>query len=337
MRSQCLDTMTKAVNMQDKMQGDDLILNRLFALLNKRLPFIVNGIKQIRNNVYFVESEIRPFILKGYSSLENLRLQETFTASLKSTGFNLTYSFYPLVDQPVFFNQQYFGLIEFIDGHPQPFTYSTQANRINGLNTLQAYHNKTKTLVKQFRSILSRFNLEIKWHERVRIFQTNLPFIQYYLKEPIIRETLTWAHESLAGIHTEKRSFFEEESVILHGDVAHHNFLKAKNEELYLIDFDLISIGGASADLLQYANRILPAINWSLPKLFEYPHLQSKLQDPAFLWALMYPTDILREWNRIIKDKSYLQPSKLLMVMDITIPQFHLRQQFNKDLKNMLK
>jgi hypothetical protein len=262
-------------------------------------------------------------------------LQEAYTDALKSAGFKQTYSFYRLGSQPFVYKQKYFGIIEFIEGHSLPFTYFSEENRQNGLELLQTYHNTTKNIVEQFSSTLSTFHLFVKWQERLYQFKANLPFVRYYLKEPIIDEILSWANSSLARLQS--NSFQNEPSVILHGDVAHHNFLKSKNGEIYLIDFDLISIGKENADLLQYANRILPALEWSLPQLLKYPLFHAKLQNPEFLWALIYPTDILREWNRIVRDRSILQPSKLLMVMDLTIRQFHLRQQFIKELKNMLK
>ena len=37
--------------------------------------------------------------------------------------------------------------------------------------------------------------------------------------------------------------------------------MRTSKGELYLIDFDLISIGPEMADYLQYANRILPFLN----------------------------------------------------------------------------
>lgn len=95
----------------------------------------------------------------------------------------------------------------------------------------------------------------------------NRSSIKYFLDDYIISELISWANWSLAGMVRKRRFFQKEPSVILHGDVAHHNFLRDKNGKLHLIDFDLISIGPPSFDYLQYANRILPSIDWSLGKL----------------------------------------------------------------------
>lgn len=325
------------MNMRVKNGGDDLILNRLLTHLNRSLPFTVHEIKQIRDHVYYMDTEQKPFILKGFSSIQRLQLQEAFTNSLKSEGFENTYSFYSFFEQPIFLNHRYFGFIEFIEANPRAFTYHFHHNRKEGLDLLHCFHNTTRMLSKQFELFLPRFNLLEKWQERTNLFLANIPFIRYYLKKEMLDELLVWANESLEGLRAENHSSRDENNVILHGDVAHHNFLKASTDKLYLIDFDLISIGDESADLLQYANRILPFLDWSLSRLSEYPLIKTYLNRRAFLWALMYPTDIFREWNRMIKDRTYQQPNKMLMVMNLTISQFHLRQQFIKELKNVVK
>ena len=58
--------------------------------------------------------------------------------------------------------------------------------------------------------------------------------------------------------------------------------------ELYLIDFDLISIGPIMADYLQYANRILPFLNWSLPNLATYKQIQPIFSNRYFCMRLLF-------------------------------------------------
>lgn len=148
---------------------------------------------------------------------------------------------------------------------------------------------------------------------------------------------LAWAEWSLAGMEKFQQFFKKEPYVILHGDVAHHNFLRDGNGTLRLIDFDLISIGPASYDYLQYANRILPYIDWSFDKLVQYPQIRRFLKEKAFLYALAYPADIFREWNRMIREKSYSDNMKFKQVMDLTINQFYARKKFIEHLKKILK
>ncbi len=59
-----------------------------------------------------------------------------------------------------------------------------------------------------------------------------------------MNELLEWAKISLEGMKTENLDFGDgQDPVILHGDVAHHNYLKSKSGKIFLIDFDLASIG----------------------------------------------------------------------------------------------
>src|SRR5690606_14014221 len=128
----------------------------------------------------------------------------------------------------------------------------------------------------------------------------------YFVQKEIINELLAWADWSLRGIEEEAWLFQSGRQVILHGDVAHHNFLRAKDQSLYLLDFDLVAIGSPHSDYLQYANRILPFMNWSFEELKEYPIFKYSLEEIGFLHALAYPTDIFREWISVIRIRSYL-------------------------------
>jgi thiamine kinase-like enzyme len=328
----------KAVNMKGKFGGDDVSTNRLLAILKQKTPFQIKAIKQIRENVFYIKTERQPFILKGFSSLQQLHLQEAFTDSLKKEGFHHTYSFHQITDKPVFFKNKYFGWIEYIEPETTPFTYQSHKNRQGGLDLLKEFHEKTRNISRRYETLLPKFNLFEKWVERTSRFQSNLPIIRYFLPKQVINNAMEWAHFSLEGMRKENLNFGDEKHpLIIHGDVAHHNYLKSKLGSLYLIDFDLISIGYESADLLQYSNRIFPFINWSLNDLAKYPYINKYLNNRAFLFALMYPSDIFREWNRSIKDKTYHLPKRILPIVELTVNQFHLRQQLINDLKNVVK
>lgn len=323
----------KASNM-----GDDVLNNRLLSILTRSVPFKIKKIQKIRQHVYYLETSACPFVIKGYSSLHRLKLQEAFAASLKGEGFEQSYKFFQFLEKPIYFNKKYYGWIEYIEPHSEPFTYLTMADRKAGMELLHSFHGITKRLAKRYERILPQFNLYEKWSERIKLFEKNRCIIEKYLSSEMIDELLDWGNLSLAEVYKagmgEKGQY---QPVILHGDVAHHNYLRAKTGKLYLIDYDLISIGDEDADLLQYANRILPFMNWSLNQLSQYPIVHHYLQNRAFLYALMYPSDIFREWNRIIKERTYLLPQKLIPVIELTTRQFHLRQQFINDLKNVVK
>ena len=78
-------------------------------------------------------------------------------------------------------------------------------------------------------------------------------FSAFFLPQDILHELYSWAKWSINGLIQEWESFTRYNNVILHGDTAYHNFLRTSKNELYLIDFDLISIGPAVNDYLQFA------------------------------------------------------------------------------------
>ena len=135
--------------------------------------------------------------------------------------------------------------------------------------------------------------------------------------------------EQLEGEH---RNFLDQPHCIIHGDVAHHNFIRGKDEALYLIDFDLIGIAPSYLDLLQYSNRILPFTQLVLP----LPYLVTNKFQPHeyekfFLTALVFPTDIFREWNHHVQSGAVWKNKKKAFLEKITIGEItKSRLEFNK-------
>ncbi len=327
----------RAVNLTFKGEGDDLFQNRLFSYLQEQLNVHIKEISQIRKQVYKVKGEGLEFILKGFSSYHQFVLQKDVLTSLKQVGFQKTYSFYPLEkNPPLLFEQTYYGCLEWIETSKNEFTFFKRHDRLKGLKLLAHFHDVNKKLVEQYMGKITSFNQLGKWQERTVSFLNNLPVIRYFVQKEIIDEILAWADWSLKGVEKELGVFENGEKVILHGDVAHHNFLRAKNKDIYLIDFDLISIGTPRSDYLQYANRILPFIHWSFQDLTNYKEIAAYLYEKGFIYALAFPTDIFREWNRAIRAQTYLQPSKIQPLLEMTIGQFHQRYNFINELKRFL-
>lgn len=333
MRSECLTALKKAVNLKVKNNGDDFFHNRLFSYLQQQLTIPIQEIRPIRKHVYLVKANSLQFILKGFSSYHRLMLQEVFTTSLKQEKFRHTYSFFQLAKKPpLFFEQMYYGCLEYITPKKEAFSYHLQKDRTEGLELLNSFHATTKKLIRKYRMLVPSFKQIEKWEERTELFLKNFSIIQYFVQKEIIYELLFWANWSLEGLQDESH-VFDGHKVILHGDVAHHNFLRKENDELFLIDFDLISIGAPHADYLQYANRILPFINWSFQELTNYKEIKPYLTEAGFLYALAYPTDIFREWNRAIKDGTYLQKGKNQQLLEITVGQFKKRKKFFREIQ----
>ncbi|WP_312474016.1 phosphotransferase [Neobacillus sp.] len=327
----------KAINPSMNRKGDDDYLDRLLSYFQSQFYEKIIQLVPIRKSVFFLKTDKNTYIIKGYHTNRRLRLQEAFTDTLRKEGFTKTYLFLtPAVKEELFFEGTYFGCIEYIPPNKTGFSFHTQKNRQEGIELLNQFHQITASFEVRYRRLLPKGQLIEKWTDRFYLFSNNLPFLKYFMNEPFISEMLTWANWSLEGMEKNRRFFLREPFVILHGDVAHHNFLRDKEGKLHLIDFDLISIGIPSLDFLQYANRILPYIDWSFERLSSLKQIRKYLHEEAFLYALAYPADIFREWNRMIREKSYHDHVKFKQVMDLSIGQFYTRKKFIDHIKNQL-
>ncbi|WP_409270789.1 phosphotransferase [Neobacillus sp. SCS-31] len=318
-------------------QGDDELTNRLLSYL-KSFPGTVREIIQLRPTIFYVHTSAGEFIVKGYSSFNRLILLENFTELLKRHGFRDTYTYFRLGRKgPFYANGLYFGFIDYIRPHPKAFTFQTEEDRSEGLKVLKKFHNVTEQIAGAYRLSIPLAKQISKWEDRLARFAANTPVISGVLGGEICDEILSWADWGLKGMKRRKGLFSEGPQAILHGDVAHHNFLRSRNGRVNLIDFDLISIGPPILDYLQYANRILPFIGWSFGTLSAYEGIKDFLKEEAFLHALVYPTDILREWNRIIKGESLPDSMKVSHVKEMTMHRFYDRRNFVKTIRAMIK
>jgi hypothetical protein len=331
---ECLGMLMKAMINQN---GDDSYLNRLFSYFRAQFAEEIISIVPIRKWVFLVETIKDTYVVKGYSSNRKLKLQEAFTMTLRNEGFLKTYQFItPKVNEPLYFEGTYFGCTRYIHPHRTAFSFYSEKNRQEGLDLLMKFHQVTAKFEARYRTIMPKAELIEKWQERLRLFSNGQQVLTYFVPRPFLKEMVSWADWSLNGMERNRIILEKEPYVILHGDVAHHNFLRDEKGHLYLIDFDLISIGPASYDYLQYANRILPFIDWSFEKLINHFPYKRLVQDKAFLYALAYPADIFREWNRLIRENSYTDQNKVNPVLDLTMGQFHERKKFVEQLKRRL-
>jgi hypothetical protein len=329
------EVLTKAVNFINKQRGDEGENIRLLSSFQKQFPYRILDLTQIRDQVFKINTTNGPYILKGYSSFSRLKLQEAFASSLKKEGFHNTYSFFNMNQDPIINRNKYYGCLEYIEPNNRSFSYVNEKDRQEGLTLLEEFYLVTENSVLRYQSIISEFNLQKKWTERLSQFLKNVKAVSKYVPKDMILEWIHWAKWSLEGIQKNYHTVADETRVILHGDVAHHNFLRRKDGELFLIDFDLICIGSKNMDFLQYANRILPFINWDFQALSQYKSFNDLFSKEAYIYALAYPTDLFREWNRIIREKPNQNSYKLQQVMNQTYLKMELRQKFITDLMSL--
>lgn len=337
---QCRYNMTKKKMMNRRALKERDGFDTRLLLFMKRIVGLRNPmIERLKKGVWLVSSKDQGWIIKEFSSPSKLKLQITLTNKLAERGFFNTYSFHPNLQETSFvLDDRVFGLIQYIEPHKKrPFHYETERNRRDALSLLAHFHETTEQFAFSLKNSLPMFNQLAKWRRRLDEFNQYMlqlrdrPFYPYLQQYSRIGE---WTLEQLEGEH---RNFLDQPHCIIHGDVAHHNFIRGKDEALYLIDFDLIGIAPSYLDLLQYCNRILPSLNWSAPALFSYKQIQPYEYEKFFLTALVFPTDIFREWNHHVQSGAVWKNKKKAFLEKITIGEYKARLEFNKSIIRRLE
>ncbi|RAK17296.1 hypothetical protein B0I26_11215 [Anoxybacillus vitaminiphilus] len=310
-----------------------------FFLLKKEYGFQVEKITFIKRNVWLIDTTEGIYVLKGYSSFRQAALQVIFMKSLKQMEFQAVPCLRTntLRSGVVYFHSLYWILQDYI-ATQTPFCFTSLQDRSDGLNLLEQYHHYSGRLLEHpFLCLyLPRYQLYEKWIQRYERLLYFLPFIRRKIHAEKVGFILSSAHLSLKNLARFYHSFTEENDSIIHGDVASHNFLRTDDKKLYLIDYDLLAVAPKSIDYLQYANRILPFLEWSFTELQKLPQINEQLTKKWFLSALMFPADLLREWNAALT--KYSSESRFLIkAVEYTNSQFESRKQFVEEIYHMVR
>ncbi|MGN1401340.1 MAG: phosphotransferase [Bacillus sp. (in: firmicutes)] len=301
-------------------------------LLNRSLSkagYELQGSEKIRSNVHILRTNEGKMLVKGFSH-KKLKAQQLLIKKLKKNGFKKTYSF--LEEIPSFeYDGESYGFIEYLQGSNRKFAYDSSAERKEGLELLDKFHSTTRKFHKSIP--VSVYHQSKKWEERLEEFEENTHAISKYVPSGYLNDWIRWGRSSLAGLKKYEKELYDEGHCIIHGDVAHHNFFRKKSGSLYLIDFDLISVATPSIDFLQYSNRIMPNIK-DMAELFDYKQIARYRSNRGFLYALTYPTDIFREWNRVIRKRSYDQ-GNIHSVWKLSVEEAGRRMQLYEEIARL--
>jgi len=319
------------MNSRDYYLGDSGLRKQVASCL-KKAGMELRRLTRLRENVYIIKTNKNKYLLKGFGSTKKLKSQVLLTTQLKANRFSKTYDFIQNLES-FWYNDYLFAWIEFLPGNKRKFTFSSRTSRQEGLLLLENFHGSTRTFYKSIP--IKKFDQLEKWHERFDEFKQNTEIVKKYVSKDVIQTWLKWGKMSLKGLEKYEADLYDESPCIVHGDVAHHNFFYKDDGSLYLIDFDLISIASPLIDYLQYSNRIMPDISGS-SELWDYKQLRKYKDNPAFLYALLFPTDIFREWNRLVRENAFHNNSYLHSVWKLTVEELSKRVRMYKEISNAL-
>jgi len=305
---------------------------KLVAASLRKAGMELRKLSSIRDNVFIVHANASKFLLKGFSSAKKLNSQKKLTMLLHANDFSRTYRFIEELE-PFVYDEDVFAWIEFLPSYRKKFSFSSQTSRQEGLLLLEDFHETTR---KFYKSIpVKRFDQLDKWKERFEEFEENVGVVKKYVSRDVIQTWLKWGKRSLKGLQRYENDLYKEPPCVVHGDVAHHNFFYKNDGTLYLIDFDLISISPPLIDYLQYCNRIMPNVSGT-SELWSYDQLKKYKNNQAFLYALLFPTDIFREWNRLIRENDFHNNRYLHSVWSLTVEEMPKRIRIYKEISELL-
>lgn len=307
----------------------------IYSLIKKRVNERGLELKKIvekSEDVFVVHTNKKRYVVKGFYNPEKLKAQKLLIKLLKENGFINTYDFIDSF-RSFAYDDTVYVWISFLRPARERFYFDSLSNRYAGLELLESFHKTTAKFHKKIS--VNHFNQLSKWEERWEEFNENIKRVEKYVDSDVIQTWLKWGDTALTGLRKYEKDLYNEPSVINHGDVAHHNFFYTKDGTLNLIDFDLINKAPPLIDYLQYANRIMPFIQDG-EELWQYRQLRVYNDNPAFLYALLFPTDIFREWNRIVREKLYKDHGYLHSVWEMTVEELDHRLQIYKDISKRL-
>ena len=322
--------------MRTNNEGDRVFYTRLLCYLDD-CGFRLKHMEPLRGRVFLVRGEMgEALVMKAFESFDKWAAQMLLSKELRKNGFNRTYAI--LDEAPPFeYEGIDYGAIEYMPPSRERFTFAADEQRREGLGLLEAFHGSGALALPVLRGQIQAFDQLYKWETRLVHFQDLKPLIGQFVRESVLNRWLEWAEWSLAGLKENEQAFSSEDSVIIHGDCAHHNFLRKKDGELALIDFDLIAEAPPIVDFLQYANRILPFLEKPEEELWTFPQLAPYRYNQAFLYALVFPADILREWNRLVSARDPLQNPRLYTLWKNTVEKLGQRESFIRAIRQNLK
>lgn len=324
--------MTKMKWNKHQLEKGDALTDRLFFFLTGH-GINVQYIVQLRPTVFFIQCEEESYILKGYNTYEQAKKQMIFLQHLQQTDFQFTsyIQSFPSGLSYGFFQGKYWLLLQYIQ-HAGLFSFDEEQNRRQAAAVLDKYHCHASKLPHDLLMYVPFLEWTAKWQMRTIKFQHHALLISSFIGSGITSQLLRWAEFSLCGLASFDWS--SQPHGFIHGDVIEHNFVKGGHT--YLIDFDCVSFGPILYDYVKYCYGILPFLKWSFAALTQYKELHPFLFNRAFLLSLIFPGDIMREWDYFLGLPSPLQEKFHRQLILFTKNNYELRFAFVEKLYNVI-
>ncbi|MFC0522472.1 phosphotransferase [Pontibacillus salicampi] len=313
----------------NKREGD-VVPDIPFSLFHLQGGLIIHQRAQINQRVWKLNTSHGPFITKVYTSIMPVKQQWYFFRA-QSIPEIVPFISFPTYRESLYDADGYIWvLMPFVEGNRLHF--SNSVHRHAAEQSLQFFHEKAKKI--DVPDLIQRPTLLLKWKRRVLDFElTERYFIQEGKRE-MYQEIIQYAKEKLIKLQEVVNPFMSADNISWnHGDVASHNFMITRHNDIKLIDFDLLHRGPVVHDQLQLGHRFI-AGGSSADEISKMLLFQPVYRSEWFYHGLSFPAWIIREWNHfLLKEPTSEERAKRIRLLEY---QWHIHQSFVANYKHVL-
>jgi thiamine kinase-like enzyme len=295
-----------------KSNREDDFKNRLLLKFKNAFNISPDELKIINENVYLVFTENKYLVIKRYKSKNHIMKQIWLARLFADKSFPGSVRFTPFASGKYIkrIDKYYYAMMPYIEG--KALTYNSRKDRIAAYDQLRNFQQEVSILTDRRPEFVPKYSLYSKWATRLDTFFYNLNNNRMLLTDSqlkMMKRFLKWGEYSLdtlpIDVLEQKERSARRKGIIIHGDVANHNFIRKPDGSIVMIDYDLMACAPSEYDTLQLVNRFFPYCDYSLKDIMEEFHhsLSDLINTKWFATALIYPTDIYREWNRLITNE----------------------------------
>ena len=242
---------------------------------------------KIKENCWRLSNAQQAYFLKKYKSEKTFKkvrvIHETLAPNLRCLA-------------PVVAYAKPYIVFRWVNGRPANYQNFMHCRRV--FNMLSALHAQEAEFYH-----FPKLKLAQKWHMRL---------VQFQLLEMPLRSVLGNDYDALLSIAKygfDHAVFPSGGNTLLHGDVAHHNFLLSEHGDT-IIDFDLAVVGNEAEEWILWMHRLLPHYRYRLNEVLRIvPELEEYRK---YFSLLLFPNELLREWLLFYDNEAMYPHLKLL-------------------------
>lgn len=309
-------------------QGDELT-PRLLFLLSAYLEETIQAIFPLKKGKWLVVTKENKWFVKRHASLPQLEKQIKLCRFLSDNEFTQVIPFHHVT--PIKVEKQIFSVMPFIQPAKKPLRFDTKKEREEVLKLLALFHQKTEKISGNIAASFPQFDQVSVWSKRMAAFQNELPELARYFPLAVLESYIEIGKWCLSCLSNQPRD--EGKKVLIHGDVAAHNFFRSATGSLYLIDFDLAARAPALLDYVQWVSRVLPLVGWNLEEIMEHRVISQYARKTNWLIYTLFPADVFRECQRFMHVSSQEKKIAYKHSYELTVESFTQREYFFKKWK----